>query len=63
MGNDQISRARKEMRQAIVRGSEVVACTLSSAGGDLATLCKGSPGFQTVIIDEVQCNSSGPFQQ
>ena len=45
--------ARKEVRQAIVQGAEVVACTLSSAGGDLLTLCKGSPGFQALIIDEV----------
>ena len=32
---------------------QVVACTLSSAGGELLTLSKGSPGFQAVIIDEV----------
>lgn len=52
-GNDQLSRARKEVRQAVVRGAEIVACTLSSAGGDLLTLSKGTAGFQALIIDEV----------
>lgn len=52
------SKARKEMRQAIVRGAEIVACTLSSAGGDLLTLSKGGPGFQALIVDEV---ASSPF--
>ncbi len=54
MGNDQLSRAKKEVRQAVVRGAEIVAATLSSAGGDLLTLCKGSLGFQGLIIDEVR---------
>ena len=48
-----MSRAKKEVRQAIVRSAEIVAATLSSAGGDLLTLCKGSVGFQGLIIDEV----------
>jgi hypothetical protein len=46
-------RARREVRQAVIRGSEIVACTLSSAGGELLSLSKGSLGFQAVIIDEV----------
>jgi len=42
----------------VVRSAEVVACTLSSAGGDLLSLVKG-PGsdpsmlFQAIMIDEV----------
>ena len=41
-----------------MRASEVVACTLSSAGGDLLSLVKG-PGadpsflFNAIMIDEV----------
>lgn len=57
-GNEQASKANKELRKAIVRGSEVVACTLSSAGGDLLTLCKNSTGFQALIIDEVKVKAA-----
>ena len=52
-GSEHLSRARREVRQAVVRAAEVVACTLSGAGGDLLALSKGSVGFQALIIDEV----------
>lgn len=52
-GNDQIAQARREVRQAVVRQAEVVACTLSAAGGDLAGLMAGGPLFDMVIVDEV----------
>ena len=52
-GSEQRAKARKEVRQAVVQNAEIVTCTISSAGGDLLTLSKGSVGFQALIIDEV----------
>lgn len=52
-GGDALAKARREVRQAVIWGSEVVACTLSSAGGDLWSLTRGQPGFQALVIDEV----------
>lgn len=50
---ERVARARREVRVAVVRRSEVVACTLSSAGGDLIGLMAGGPLFDCLIIDEV----------
>ena len=56
-GGEAAHRARRGVRQAVVRAAEVVACTLSSAGGDLLSLAKG-PGsdpsflFNAIMIDE-----------
>ena len=50
----QTMQARKEVRLAVVRQAEVVACTLSAAGGDLASLTASAPQFDMVIIDEVR---------
>ena len=58
-GGEAAHRAKRGVRQAVVRAAEVVACTLSSAGGDLLSLVKG-PGadpsflFNAIMIDEVQ---------
>lgn len=52
-GREQVAQARREVRQAVVRQAEVVACTLSAAGGDLATLLASGPLFDLVVIDEV----------
>ncbi len=61
-GGAAAARARREVRLAVVRSAEVVACTLSSAGGDLLGLvtenAAGSqpcPLFNALIIDEVSC--------
>ena len=57
-GGEAAHRAKRGVRQAVVRAAEVVACTLSSAGGDLLSLIKG-PGadpsflFSAIMIDEV----------
>ena len=55
------------MRLAVVRSAEVVACTLSSAGGDLLGLVTESaagsqpcPLFNALIIDEVSCRPCLP---
>ena len=57
-GNEAAHKAKRGVRQAVVRCAEVVACTLSSAGGDLLSLVKGvgsdpSMLFQAIMIDEV----------
>ncbi|KAK9830550.1 hypothetical protein WJX72_012414 [[Myrmecia] bisecta] len=51
-GGERVARARREVRQAVVKSAEVVACTLSSAGGDLLSLLKTGPFFNALIIDE-----------
>ena len=56
-GTEELAKARKEVRQAIVQNAEIVTCTLSSAGGDLMTLSKGATGFQALIVDEVSIRS------
>ena len=38
---------------AVVQQAEIVACTLSAAGGDLASLLSAGPMFNVLIIDEV----------
>lgn len=58
-GNEAAHKAKRGSRQAVVKAAEVVACTLSSAGGDLLGLLKGTgsePGmlFNAIMIDEVQ---------
>lgn len=62
-GNEAAHRAKRGVRQAVVRAAEVVACTLSSAGGDLLSLVKGAGAdpsmlFNAIMIDEVQIVSS-----
>lgn len=57
-GNEAAHKAKRGVRQAVVKSAEVVACTLSSAGGDLLSLLKGAgsePGmlFNAIMIDEV----------
>ncbi|KAA6418527.1 MAG: hypothetical protein FRX49_11473 [Trebouxia sp. A1-2] len=56
-GNEAAHKAKRGVRQAVVRCAEVVACTLSSAGGDLLSLVKGvgsdpSMLFNAIMIDE-----------
>ena len=51
----------------MVRSAEVVACTLSSAGGDLLSLVKGAGSdpsmlFQAIMIDEVLHASDNPLR-
>ncbi len=46
------SACRREMRAAAVAQAEVVACTLSAAGGDLPTLLPPGVGFDALICDE-----------
>lgn len=69
IGTEAVGRAGRMVRRAIVQEAEVVACTLSSAGGDLLSLvtdASGPPGtivdantrrqlmlFDVLIIDEV----------
>ena len=57
-GNEAAHKAKRGVRQAVVRAAEVVACTLSSAGGDLLGLIKGAGAdpsmlFNAIMIDEV----------
>ena len=57
-GQEAAHKAKRGVRQAVVRCAEVVACTLSSAGGDLLGLVKGvgsdpSMLFNAIMIDEV----------
>ena len=63
-GTEAAHKAKRGVRQAVVRVAEVVACTLSSAGGDLLSLVKGvgsEPAmlFNAIMIDEVRnCSQS-----
>lgn len=62
-GGEAARRAKRGVRQGVVRSAEVVACTLSSAGGDLLGLVKGlgsdpSMLFNAIMIDEVCCFDS-----
>ena len=65
-GSEAARRAKRGVRQGVVRSAEVVACTLSSAGGDLLGLVKG-PGsdpsmlFNAIMIDEVYCFDSTDY--
>ena len=63
-GKEAAHRAKRGVRQGVVQRAEVVACTLSSAGGDLLSLVKGpgcSPSmlFNTIMIDEVWLKVAG----
>lgn len=53
-GNKELDRQKKEVRQAVVKAAEVVACTLSSAGGDLVGMWPPghAPLFDALVIDE-----------
>ena len=57
-GNEAAHKAKRGVRQAVVKAAEVVACTLSSAGGDLLGLVRGAGSepcmlFNAIMIDEV----------
>ena len=52
-GREVLARAKRAAKEAAVRHAQVVACTLSSAGGELETLCGSSKPFSTIIVDEV----------
>ena len=59
-GGEGVARARLAVRQAVVTNARLVVCTLSSAGGDLATLVsKSSHCFDALIIDEVSLRVQG----
>jgi hypothetical protein len=49
---EQVQRASRAARLGAVMGAEVVACTLSSAGGDLLGLLQDIHAFDTLVIDE-----------
>ncbi len=50
---EDVTRQRREHRQAVVRHADVVLATLISAGGELKQLLPANMLFDTVIIDEV----------
>jgi hypothetical protein len=47
-------RSRRDLRRAVILSAEVVACTLSGAGGDLLSLWPAghAPAFDAVVVDE-----------
>ncbi len=51
-GRDAVHREGKEVRRRVVSSAHVVACTLSSAGGELAALLPPDIRFDALIIDE-----------
>ena len=53
IGRDAVQREGKQVRQRIVVAAHVVACTLSSAGGELTALLPPDVRFDALIIDEV----------
>ena len=53
-GRDAVHREGKEVRQRVVTSAHVVACTLSSAGGELAALLPPDVRFDALIIDEAR---------
>jgi hypothetical protein len=64
-GRDAVQREGKEVRQRVVVAAHVVACTLSSAGGELAALLPPDVRFDALIIDEVTLRTGigGPARQ
>ena len=61
-GPEEVAKARRAVRQAIVDHAEVVACTLSAAGGDLLNLTHTGRPFDAVLTDEVMLCSLIPGQ-
>lgn len=55
-GGQALAQERKAVRQAALEAAEIVACTLSSAGGELLSLSRGRRGFQALVMDEVDFN-------
>jgi len=53
-GRDAVHREGKEVRRRVVALAHVVACTLSSAGGELAALLPPDIRFDALIIDEAR---------
>ena len=67
-GRDAVQREGKDVRQRVVVAAHVVACTLSSAGGELAALLPPDVRFEALIIDEValpgsSCTATRPACQ
>lgn len=60
-GTANITRARRDVREALLRRAEIVACTLSGAGGDLLSVAGTGPLFNAVIIDEVDPKAFHPY--
>ena len=59
-GPEEVAKARRAVRQAIVDHAEIVACTLSAAGGDLLNLTHTGRPFDAVLTDEVMLCSLMP---
>ena len=57
-GRDTVQREGKEVRRRVVASAHVVACTLSSAGGELAALLPPDVRFDALIIDEARSRCS-----
>ncbi|KAK9868262.1 hypothetical protein WJX84_007623 [Apatococcus fuscideae] len=51
-GPEEVAKAKRAVRQAIVDHAEIVACTLSAAGGDLLNLTHTGRRFDAVLTDE-----------
>ena len=50
-----VQRQSKAVRGAVLQRAQVVACTLSAAGGELAALLPPDAKFDALIVDEVRC--------
>ena len=48
-----VERQSRELRRAVLLRAQVVACTLSAAGGELKDLLPKDARFNALIIDEV----------
>ena len=57
-GRDAVQREGREVRQRVVATAHVAACTLSSAGGELAALLPSDVRFDALIIDEVSVSEA-----
>lgn len=54
-GRQAVVKAKREARLAVLGQAQVVGCTLSAAGGELASLLGNALHFDGLIIDEVGC--------
>lgn len=52
MAGEAVERKGREVRQAVLLRAQVVACTLSAAGGELKSLLPPAAKFSALIIDE-----------
>ena len=57
-GRQNASKAKREARLAVLGQAQVVGCTLSAAGGELASLLGNALHFDGLIIDEVLASLS-----